>query len=427
MSQTIARTRHARPRFTYESLLHLLLWAGMILCSYELTAPAPFDLFVVAMIPVWFFTRFHVHRVLIVFVFLMLMRFGIEALALVPYVNEPDPYTYVYYSLVCTIFGLFFAFLMSDNTEERMHIFLHGYYISCLIAALAGILGYLHVAGTAKYFTMDEGRASGTFLDANVLGSYLVLGALYAFQRTLLARGAAQIGMGAGFLFICIGVLFSFSRGSWGALIVTVILLAFMTFATAGSRMDRRKIGKVFIIMLLVAVAALLALMADESIRTFLLQRAKLLHSYDSGATGRFGNQARSLPMLLNRPMGFGPLRFRLIFVHEPHDSYISAFANAGWIGGFVFILLAMITNFVGARLCFTRSPYQRLAQVVWPATLAHFLQGFQIDIDHWRFLYAVMGALWGLEAARQRWLAHTLRAGARAQLASDAQPVLQG
>ena len=33
-------------------------------------------------------------------------------------------------------------------------------------------------------------------------------------------------------------------------------------------------------------------------------------------------------------------------------------------------------------------------------------LQGFQIDIDHWRQLYIMLGAVWGLEAARQRWAA---------------------
>jgi hypothetical protein len=32
------------------------------------------------------------------------------------------------------------------------------------------------------------------------------------------------------------------------------------------------------------------------------------------------------------------------------------------------------------------------------------FLQGFQIDIDHWRHVYLMLGMVWGLEAARLRW-----------------------
>ncbi len=33
------------------------------------------------------------------------------------------------------------------------------------------------------------------------------------------------------------------------------------------------------------------------------------------------------------------------------------------------------------------------------------FLQGFQIDIDHWRFVFFLLGAVWGLDASRRRWL----------------------
>ena len=32
-------------------------------------------------------------------------------------------------------------------------------------------------------------------------------------------------------------------------------------------------------------------------------------------------------------------------------------------------------------------------------------MQGFQIDIDHWRQIYLLFGAIWGLEAARVKWL----------------------
>ena len=31
-------------------------------------------------------------------------------------------------------------------------------------------------------------------------------------------------------------------------------------------------------------------------------------------------------------------------------------------------------------------------------------IQGFQIDVDHWRQLFLCFGAVWGMEAARLRW-----------------------
>jgi hypothetical protein len=135
-------------------------------------------------------------------------------------------------------------------------------------------------------------------------------------------------------------------------------------------------------------------------------ERATIAKDYDEGATGRFGNQIRSIPMLLERPGGFGPLRFSKIFYLEPHNSYIGAFANDGWIGGFTWIIIVLSTCFVGFRLMFVRSPYQQLAQVFWPVLFSWLLQGFQIDIDHWRQMFLCFGAVWGFEAARLRWLA---------------------
>jgi len=41
------------------------------------------------------------------------------------------------------------------------------------------------------------------------------------------------------------------------------------------------------------------------------------------------------------------------------------------------------------------------------------FLQAFQIDVDHWRHVYMLLGMVWGLEAARVKWLATTRYAGA--------------
>jgi hypothetical protein len=125
---------------------------------------------------------------------------------------------------------------------------------------------------------------------------------------------------------------------------------------------------------------------------------------YDVGETGRFGNQIRSLSMLLDRFWGFGPLRFRVIFDLEPHNSYIGAFANTGWLGGLLFVLIVGITSFVGWRLMFRASPFQRRAQVFVPVLLAFFGQAFQIDIDHWRHVLMLLGVVWGLEAARKKW-----------------------
>jgi hypothetical protein len=55
--------------------------------------------------------------------------------------------------------------------------------------------------------------------------------------------------------------------------------------------------------------------------------------------------------MLPNLPFGFGPLRFRTVFELDPHNSFIGAFANEGWIGEFVWIMMTGMSTFVGFRV----------------------------------------------------------------------------
>jgi hypothetical protein len=53
-----------------------------------------------------------------------------------------------------------------------------------------------------------------------------------------------------------------------------------------------------------------------------------------------------------------------------------------------------LTTSFLASRLAFTRSPFLWNAQAVTPALMSLFLQALQIDIDHWRFLFLMLGAV---------------------------------
>jgi hypothetical protein len=185
---------------------------------------------------------------------------------------------------------------------------------------------------------------------------------------------------------------------------MTSMLMIGMAFVATPSAKTRRQILVGAIVALALVAVLLLLLLSVESIRDLLTQRTQAVG--EEYQDPRFENQMRSLPMLLERPLGFGPLRFRLIFDLEPHSSYVNAFASYGWLGGFSFIVLVCATIFIGFRLCFALSPFRTLAQVFFPALLGFFLQGFQIDIDHWRHVYLMMGAIWGFEAARMHWVA---------------------
>ena len=80
---------------------------------------------------------------------------------------------------------IFFAMVMSEDTEARLDMLRRGLIVGALIAALAGIAGYFNlVPGGRDLLTLYD-RARGTFKDPNVLGAFLILPALFALQSVV--------------------------------------------------------------------------------------------------------------------------------------------------------------------------------------------------------------------------------------------------
>ena len=152
-------------------------------------------------------------------------------------------------------------------------------------------------------------------------------------------------------------------------------------------------------------VVILAVVLAIPQVRELATERTTLAEDYDSGPQGRFGNQVRSIPLLLERPFGFGPLRFGHIFPQDPHEVFISAFASFGWSGGIAFLTFAAITIYVGWRLCFRRSAVQTESIALWAGLFPQLLQGIQIDTSHWRHMFVLCGCLYGLVAAERRFV----------------------
>jgi len=390
-------------RINYQRLVNAAVAIFVASGGVVIVEPSPYDLAFFIAMPLWFLGGFSVHRSVIV---LAAILFGFTVagfFALIPFWHSYDAYVFQYLSAYLSVTALFFALFIGDNTQARLDLCLKAYTVAAVIASLCAIAGYFNIGGLAEIFTR-YGRAMGPFKDPNVYGSFVFLGAVYLAQNMMLGRARSIVWSGAQLLIIVAGVFLSFSRGSWAATVVSMMLMAISGYRTMESRGMKRRVALGALIAVIVIAAALLVLLSMEETRALFLERALVTQEYDEGATGRFGNQIRSIPMLLDRFWGFGPLRFLLIFGLAPHNTFIGAFANAGWIGGLMFILLVGTTTYVGFRLMFRPSPYRRQAQVVFSVLFAIFLQGFQIDIDHWRHLYLLLGVVWGLEAARQKW-----------------------
>ena len=382
------------------------VFAVMVFCgSIAIVEPSPYDFVSVLAIGLWLVGGFALHPVALFFSALILLYNLGGFISLVPHLDEELPTMFMLQSLYLAVTAVFFVLFFGEDTTRRAQIGLKAFALSTVFAACCGIVGYFFPDGIGALFTLN-GRASGTFKDPNVLGSYLVMGALFFLQNLLNGHTKRPLLTTAALAVVTAGIFLSFSRGSWLAFLVATLLLVGLTIATAPTPAYRRRATAISAGAAFIGTAVVGTLLAIPDIREFFLLRFALTQDYDEGETGRFGNQLRSLGMLLDRLNGFGPLRFRLTFGLDPHNSYINAFASYGWFGATAFFLLVGLTMFIGFRLAIVASPYRRLAQVYWPALFVFLLQGLQIDIDHWRHVYLMLGAVWGLEVARQRWLA---------------------
>jgi len=382
-----------------------MLFASGFLVFIE---PAPFEIAFAATFAVFLLTGLSIG---ILFLPLIVLLIGYNVgggLSLAQVADEPRAIWFVVISAYMAVMAIVVACIFAQDTQRRLELMKSGYLLAAVLASAAGIMGYFDIAGTGEIFTLYA-RATGTFKDPNVFGTFLVLPLVSLVQGFFLGRHKRPIVAAAALLFIAAALFLSFSRGAWGVAAASVVLCLVLSFLAAGS--DRLRLRMVLMAFVGVALFALLLAVAlqFESIRATFEVRATLDQSYDQGETGRFGNQRRAIPLLLQQPNGFGPLMFREYFPEDPHNTFLNAFASYGWLGGVCYLALTAATLLVGWSLVFRKTPWRQDAIAIWSSFFFLILQGVQIDTDHWRHFYLQLGLTWGLMLASQRhaaWIA---------------------
>ena len=313
--------------------------------------------------------------------------------------DEDKAGMFVITSAYMAVSAIFLAFYVAHDPERRIIIaFKRGYVAGALIASVFALLSYFDVAGLGGFSPI--GRAQGTFKDPNVLSTYLIPPALFLTQEVMLkTRGWAVIRYPS--LMVILTCLFlAFSRGAWIGFIGAALMMVGLTFMLTATPRTRGRIILLSIAGIAAMTVLVMLLLSIESIRDLFLDRLTLVKNYDAGEHGRFGIQANSIQYLMDRPLGFGPTLFRVVFGQDPHNVYINAFSSYGWLGGISYALLIFSTIVVGTKAVFTRTPWQNASIVVFCPMLMTILQGIQIDTDHWRHFYWMLGLMWGLYAA---------------------------
>ena len=390
--------RSTRLIVSYEAIKRGALWLLALSSGIALIEPSPYEIVFLLVLFVFALTGIRFSQKLLPFA-LLLLGYNLGGIfSLIPWMDESASVRFTAVSVYLMITAIFLAGIMSQDAAARLETLRRGYLFAAWVAGIAALLGYFDIAGLGEIFTL-YGRASGTFKDPNVLGSYLALPIVYVLQRVM----TGQIGIMRGLVTLSIplaAVFFAFSRGAWGVLAVSTALMTALTFLMAPNAAARARIIGMSIVAVGAVIAALLVGLSFEEVRALFEVRASLVQDYDGGVTGRFGNQWRAIPMLLEAPNGLGPLRFRWHFNQaDPHNVYINAFASYGWLGGLTWLGLTAATCYVGWRLVFRRGSTQLHAIAIWSVLFVTILQGLQIDTDHWRHLYLMMGLVWGLAA----------------------------
>jgi O-antigen ligase len=397
-----ADVEQGRPRgltISHAAIKRGALWLLAACSGFALIEPSPYELVFLLTLFVFALTGVRFSQKLIPLALLLLLYNLGGVISLIPWMDEAASVRFTAVSVYLMITAIVLAAIMADDAFGRLETLRKGYLFAAWCASLAGLLGYFDVAGLGSVFSL-YGRASGTFKDPNVLGPFLVLPIVFALQHVLIGR----IGLlrGLAIMSLPLAALFlTFSRGAWGNLAAAALMMIALTFLTSPNASRRTRIVFLTLVAFAALVAALLIALSFENIRQIFEVRATLDQSYDQGVTGRFGNQLRSIPLLLDLPNGFGPLRFRFFFPEDPHNVYINAFASYGWLGGFAWLGLTAATCYVGWTLVFRRTPTQNHAIVLWSVLFVTILQGIQIDTDHWRHFYLMLGLVWGLAALR--------------------------
>ncbi|TKT72946.1 O-antigen ligase domain-containing protein [Afipia massiliensis] len=386
-----------------------LMWAVGVGGAIVFIEPSPYELVTLASVIFFFATGLRMRPVfipLLILLFLLNMGYTICSIYLL---DKKEVLNWILTSWYLAITALFFAMVLSEDTADRLESLRRGLILGALLASLAGIAGYFHLAGSGGYdlFTLYS-RARGTFKDPNVLGAYLILPALFLLQTVVTQSFWKSFRSAIGLGIVSLAVLLAFSRASWGQLVACSGFMLMLMYMTTPSQAQRTRIVTVAIAAAICAALLLVLLLSFDSVSGLFKERASFNQTYDSGRFGRFGRHALGFQMALELPLGIGPLQFSNYFPEDTHNSFLNAFMSGGWIAGVCFPALVFITVIMGFKLIFVRVPWQRTYLAIFSAFFGTVCEAFVIDIDHWRHFWMMLGIMWAMFAAAH---AYTYRA----------------
>jgi hypothetical protein len=386
----------ARPDVFVDRVRLGSLWLVGAISGFVVIEPAPYEFMVVLAAIVFAATGLTIRTGHLALMFMLIFYNIGFATSLVPVIELADTAKWTAVSCFLSLTTLFFAVALTDDTARRADILLRGYIVCAVITSIVAVVTYFRLVPGWEPFIYAS-RARSTFKDPNVFGPFLILPALIVLQRMLVGGLRTFVLNGAVALVIAAGLFLSFSRGAWGHFGASALVMLTFTYLTTRSGAQRLRIVVVAAIGAAMIAAFLLALLSLDVVAELFKERASLVQNYDAGHLGRFGRHILGALLIFDHPLGVGPLQFAKYFPEDPHNSFLDAFMAGGWLGGFTFLALVLVTLWIGLRHVFVRTPWQPTYIAVYATFVGEVGESYIIDVQHWRHYYLIMGMVWGL------------------------------
>jgi O-antigen ligase len=364
--------------------------------------PSPYEgmVFILALVVFAFGLPFE--RRILPLLFLLTVWAAAGFASLIPAFSDADAVRYYLISVYLMVSAVVFACLFAEGTMGRLATLGNAYIVAAAGVSLVAIAAYFGAIPRADSFLVN-GRAAGTFKDPNVFAPYLILPLLLLIERTIyrgigLARVAAT-------LIILFALFLSFSRGAWAQFVLSAAIMMGLLFFTDGRAWFRTRLVVTAVAAVAGAAMLLAVALSIPSVQEMFEIRAELFQSYDAGQrTSRFSRQLDAVRVVVENPNGLGPLQFGRQFGQDVHNVYLNAFVSYGWVGGFAYLAIIVMTLTRGLRAILVSSPWRGYLVPIYASFVGVVAEGLIVDTDHWRHFFLLTALIWGLAAATARY-----------------------
>ena len=384
---------------------------GAFLAGFVKYEPAPYEIYMVALIAIWFIFGLRLSRNSAILL-TILMCFNIGGLISLTMLGElsSNLLLYMAVSVFLALSSVFFAAVIEED-ENRLKVIFFAYLLGALITGMFGILGYFQLLPNSELF-LRYGRAKGVFQDPNVFGPFLVLPACYLMHQILKGGFAAGIPRIVALVVLTLAVFLAFSRAAWGLYAFSMLAVVFLMLLKERSTVFRMRILFLGTFGFAALAAILLTALQFEQVSELFTIRAQLVQEYDSGEFGRFNRYRLGFEVAMLHPLGIGPLEFGKMFGEDTHNIWLKALLDYGWLGFISYLTLIVWTLGAGFKCLLRDRPWQPYFLCTYVVFVGHILISTFIDTDHWRHFYILLGILWGCMGLEYRYMRRRRQVG---------------